>query len=129
VADPSRLPAVDLLSAIDNNADVSPDDRLQGTLDLLILRTLAEAPSHGWAISRRIRERSGEVLQVNQGSRYPALHRLEKEGWLAADWTVADTGRRAKVYRLTAHGRRGLEREERGWLAFVAAVTQVLLPA
>jgi PadR family transcriptional regulator, regulatory protein PadR len=108
---------------------VSPDDRLQGTLDLLILRTLAHAPLHGWAISRRICERSGDMLQVNQGSLYPALHRLENDGLLAAEWTVAETGRRAKVYRLTAAGRRAREREERGWLAFVAAVTQVLSPA
>lgn len=108
---------------------MSPDDRLQGTLDLLILGTLTDSPLHGWAISRRIRERSGELLQVNQGSLYPALHRLEDEGWLAAEWTVAETGRRAKVYRLTAPGRRALAREERGWLAFVSAVTQVLRPA
>lgn len=108
---------------------MSPDDRLQGTLDLLILRTVAEAPLHGWAISRRIRERSGDVLQVNQGSLYPALHRLENDGWLAAEWGVADTGRRAKVYRLTPGGRRALRREEQGWTAFVAAVTQVLSPA
>lgn len=107
---------------------MSPDDRLQGTLDLLVLRTLAEEPLHGWAISRRIRERSGDVLQVNQGSLYPALHRLESEGWLASEWTVA-SGRRAKVYRLTAMGRRACVREERGWLAFVAAVNQVLSPA
>jgi PadR family transcriptional regulator PadR len=118
-----------LLSPADNNVRVSPDDRLQGTLDLLILGTLTDAPLHGWAISRRIRERSGAVLQVNQGSLYPALHRLEDEGWLAAEWTVAETGRRAKVYHLTTHGRRALAREERGWLAFVAAVTQVLRPA
>jgi len=108
---------------------MSPDDRLQGTLDLLILRTVLEGPLHGWAISRRIRERSGEVFQVNQGSLYPALHRLEDEGWLVAEWTVAETGRRAKVYQLTAQGRRALAREERGWLAFVSAVTQVLSPA
>ena len=105
---------------------MSPDDRLQGTLDLLILRTVAQGPLHGWAISRRIRERSGDVLQVNQGSLYPALHRLENERLLAAEWTVAETGRRAKVYRLTPQGRRACDREERGWLAFVAAVTQVL---
>jgi DNA-binding PadR family transcriptional regulator len=97
---------------------VSPDDRLQGTLDLLVLRTLADQPLHGWAISRRIRERSGDVL-----------HRLEDEGWLSAEWVVAETGRRAKEYRLTAQGRRACDREERGWLAFVAAVTQVLQPA
>lgn len=108
---------------------MGPDSRLQGTLDLLILRTLADEPLHGWAISRRIRERSGDVLQVNQGSLYPALHGLEKDGLLAAEWTVAETGRRAKVYRLTPAGRRACEREERGWLAFVTAVTHVLRPA
>jgi PadR family transcriptional regulator, regulatory protein PadR len=117
------------LSPADNNDRVSPDDRLQGTLDLLILGTLTDGPLHGWAISRRIRERSGELLQVKQGSLYPALHRLEDEDWLAAEWVVAETGRRAKVYRLTAQGRRALVREERGWLAFVTAVTQVLQPA
>ena len=122
-------PAIDLLSPVDNSSLVSPDDRLQGTLDLLILRTLNEGPLHGWAISRRIRERSDDVLQVNQGSLYPALHRLEDEGWLAAEWAVADTGRRAKVYQLTTLGRRALVREERGWLSFVGAVTQVLRPA
>lgn len=117
-----------MLSPADNNRGMSPDDRLQGTLDLLVLRTLADAPLHGWAISRRIRERSGDVLQVNQGSLYPALHRLESEGWLASEWSVVG-GRRAKVYRLTTQGRRASEREERGWLAFVAAVSQVLSPA
>jgi PadR family transcriptional regulator, regulatory protein PadR len=108
---------------------MSPDDRLQGTLDLLVLRTLADAPLHGWAISRRIRERSSDMFQVNQGSLYPALHRLEHDGLLASEWTIAETGRRAKVYRLTPQGRRASDREERGWLAFVAAVTQVLHPA
>src|SRR5689334_24423448 len=92
VLDPGAIPApLDLLSADDNNNDMSPDDRLQGTLDLLILRTLTDEPLHGWAISRRIRERSGDVFQVNQGSLYPALHRLEDEGWLSAEWVVAET--------------------------------------
>ena len=107
----------------------APADRLQGTLDLLVLRTLRAQSLHGWAISRRIRERSRDVLQVNQGSLYPALHRLEDEGWLAAEWGVAETGRRAKFYRLTAAGRRQLEREEAGWLEFVAAVSRILQPA
>ena len=106
----------------------APADRLQGTLDLLVLRTLAREPMHGWAISRRIRERSSEVLQVNQGSLYPALHRLEDEGWIDAEWGTVN-GRRAKVYRLTTAGRRQLQREEAGWLDFVQAVPQVLRTA
>ncbi len=106
----------------------APADRLQGTLDLLVLRTLAREPLHGWAISRSIRERSRDVLQVNQGSLYPALHRLEAEGWIDAEWGVVN-GRRAKVYRLTAAGKRALAREETGWNDFVLAVTRVLQPA
>ena len=103
-------------------------DALQGTLDLLILRTLAGEPRHGWAISRAIRERSGDVFRVNQGSLYPALHRLEDRGWIAAEWQVVESGKRAKVYRLTAAGARQLRREEAGWHAFVAAVGRVLQP-
>jgi PadR family transcriptional regulator, regulatory protein PadR len=107
----------------------APSDRLQGTLDLLILRVLAHEPLHGWAISRRIRERSREVLQVNQGSLYPALHRLEDQGWIAAEWGMVDSQRRAKVYQLTAAGRRQLASEEAGWREFVLAVSRVLEPA
>jgi PadR family transcriptional regulator, regulatory protein PadR len=107
----------------------APADHLKGTLDLLILRTLAREPLHGWAISRHIRERSRDALQVNQGSLYPALHKLEDDGWIDAEWGVADTGRRAKVYRLTAAGRRQLEREEAGWHDFVLAVMRVLRTA
>ena len=107
----------------------APSDRLQGTLDLLILRTLAAEAMHGWAISRRIRERSRDVLQVNQGSLYPALHRLEDQGWIDAEWGTAETGRRAKTYRLTAAGRRALAAEEAGWREFVLAVSRVLQPA
>ena len=104
-------------------------DALQGTLDLLILRTVARGPLHGWAISRRIRESSGDVFQVSQGSLYPALHRLEDRGWIDAEWQVVDTGKRAKVYRLTRSGERQLAREEAGWHAFVTAVTRVLQTA
>src|SRR5919109_2041024 len=81
-------------------------DLLQGTLDLLVLKTLALGPLHGWGISKRIRERSRDVLQVNQGSLYPALYRLEDRGWIESEWGISPEGRRAKFYRLTAQGRR-----------------------
>ena len=102
-------------------------DLLQGTLDLLILRTLRGAePTHGWAISERIQQVSQEVLQVNQGSLYPALHRLEHQGWIAAEWGISELGRRARFYRLTAAGRRQLERETRTWEQIAAAIFRVL---
>ena len=101
-------------------------DLLQGTLDLLILKTLALGPLHGWGISKRIRERSRDVLQVNQGSLYPALYRLEDRGWIASDWGVSPEGRRAKFYRLTATGRKQLVTERTQWRIFAAAVDQVL---
>ena len=102
-------------------------DSLQGSLDLLVLKILSRRPRlHGYAIMSAIKDSSGDVLRADEGSLYPALHRLENEGLLAAEWTVAETGRRAKVYWLTPQGRRACDREERGWLAFVAAVTQVL---
>src|SRR5262245_65963012 len=90
-------------------------DILQGTLDLLILRTLQTEPMHGWAISERIQQISQDVLQVNQGSLYPALHRLEHRGWIEADWGVSELGRRATFYRLTDYGRDRLAYEERAW--------------
>jgi len=101
-------------------------DLLQGTLDLLILRTLAGDPRHGWAISERIQELSQDVLRVNQGSLYPALHRLEHQGWIVSDLGVSELGRRARFYRLTATGRRKLERETEDWTRFSAAVGRVL---
>jgi PadR family transcriptional regulator, regulatory protein PadR len=101
-------------------------DLLQGTLDLLILRTLALGPLHGWGISKRIRERSRDVLQVNQGSLYPALYRLEDRGWIDSDWGVSPEGRRAKFYRLTAAGRKQLVAERTQWRIFAAAVDEVL---
>ena len=107
----------------------APADRLQGTLDLLVLRVLAREPMHGWAISRRIRECSRDLLQVNQGSLYPALHRLEEDGWLEAEWATVDSGRRGKVYRLTAEGRRQLVREEASWREFIAAIVHLLQTA
>src|SRR5919206_5132971 len=101
-------------------------DLLQGTLDLLILRTLALGPRHGWGISRRIQEMSRDVLQVNQGSLYPALYRLEDRGWIAAEWGVSPEGRKAKFYHLTAEGRRQLNTETESWRVFSMAVNHVL---
>ena len=101
-------------------------DLLQGTLDLLILRTLKAGPRHGWAISERIRRISRDVLRVNQGSLYPALHRLEHQGWIKAEWGVSELGRRARFYRLTASGRRQLEVETETWARLTAAIGRVL---
>jgi PadR family transcriptional regulator PadR len=101
-------------------------DLLQGTLDLLILRTLLTGPQHGWAISERIQQISEEVLRVNQGSLYPALHRLEHQGWIAAQWGVSELGRRARFYRLTTAGRRQLERETEAWKRLAGAIGRVL---
>lgn len=101
-------------------------DVLQGTLDLLVLRTLKLEPMHGWGIGARIQERSGSVLQVNQGSLYPALHRLEHKGWIASEWAPSENNRRAKYYRLTKSGRQQLAKEVRQWEAFSGAVTMVL---
>jgi len=92
-----------------------PSDLIQGTLDLLILKTLALEPMHGWGIAKRIRQVSGDVLQVTQGSLYPALHRLEQQGWLKATWGPTETGREAKLYALTAAGRKQLARELESW--------------
>ena len=101
-------------------------DILQGTLDLLILRTLATGPMHGWSISERIQQISEEVLQVNQGSLYPALHRLEHRGWINAEWKTSELGRRARFYRLTASGRKQLELERENWARLTAAIGRVL---
>ena len=101
-------------------------DLLQGTLDLLILRTLQGEPMHGWAISERIQQVSQDVLQVNQGSLYPALHRLEHRGWIAAEWGVSELGRRAKYYQLTASGRRQLAVEASEWERMTTAIGRVL---
>ena len=101
-------------------------DLLPGTLDLLILRTLQNDPVHGWAIAERIQQVSQDVLQVNQGSLYPALHRLEHEGWIEAEWRVSELGRRAKYYRLTASGRRQLAIELSAWERMSAAIGRVV---
>ncbi|MBV9295522.1 MAG: PadR family transcriptional regulator, partial [Acidobacteriaceae bacterium] len=96
-------------------------DLPQGTLDLLILRTVALGPQHGWAISERIQQVSSEVLQVRQGSLYPALHRLERRGWIKARWGTSNTNRRAKYYELTRSGRKRLNAETDIWLKLTAA--------
>src|SRR5687768_11063809 len=101
-------------------------DLLQGTLDLLILKALALGPQHGWGISQRLQQISDDVLQVNQGSLYPALHRLEMQGWIDAEWGVSDANRQAKFYRLTLAGQRQLAVEAAQWARIIAAVCRIL---
>jgi transcriptional regulator len=103
-----------------------PTDLVQGTLDLLILKTLTLEPMHGWGIAQRIRQVSKEVLLVNQGALYPALHRLEQSGWIKAKWGESDNNRRAKFYSLTQAGSKYLEREEANWQRLSAAIGLVL---
>lgn len=103
-----------------------PTDVLRGTLDLLVLRTLTLAPLHGWGISQRIQQLSANVLDVNQGSLYPALQRLEQRNWIASDWRTTENNRRAKYYRLTAAGRRALGAEIESWRRYVDAVEMIL---
>jgi PadR family transcriptional regulator PadR len=105
---------------------MKPIDLVQGTLDLLILKSLALEPLHGWAIARRIKQLSNEVLLVQQGSLYPALHRLEHQGWVSAKWGVTDENRRAKYYALTRAGRKQLEWESASWERLAAAITLVV---
>ena len=104
-----------------NNADV-----LQGTLDMLVLKALSLEPMHGWGISQRIQQISRDVLQINQGSLYPALHRLERRAWIEADWGTSENNRRAKYYRLTSLGRKQLAEERANWQRFTLAVERVL---
>src|SRR5437879_12156836 len=99
-----------------------PSDLLQGTLDLLILKTITREPLHGWGIAKRIQVLSGEVLSVGQGSLYPALHRLEQQGWITAEWKDSELGRSAKFYALTRQGRKQLERELKFWERLSSAV-------
>jgi PadR family transcriptional regulator len=101
-------------------------DVLQGTLDLLVLRTLARGPMHGYGIIVHIQKVSAEVLRVEEGSLYPALHRIEQAGWISSEWGVSDNNRRAKYYRLTAAGRKHLEKEEENWDKLTRAVAKVL---
>jgi transcriptional regulator len=104
-------------------------DLLQGTLDVLILKTLAAGAMHGWGIAQRIQQLSQDVLRVNQGSLYPALHRLENEGWIAAEWGASENNRKAKYYRLTRSGQRQLEAETENWRRLAAAVGRILQTA
>ncbi len=103
-----------------------PSDLVQGTLDLLILKIVALEPLNGWAISQRLKQISGEVLQVSDGSLYPALHKLEQEGWIRAEWKPSENNRRAKFYSLTRLGRRQLERETANWRRLAGAISQVV---
>lgn len=104
----------------------SKSDLLQGTLDLLILKTLELEPMHGWGITQRIQQVSEDVLQVNQGSLYPALHRLEEQGWIAADWRISENNRQAKYYSLTTQGRRQMAEEKENWIRLSTAVARIV---
>jgi PadR family transcriptional regulator PadR len=115
------------LGSVTEGKSVSkPADLVQGTLDLLLLKILALEPLHAWAVSQRLKQISGDVLQVSDGSLYPALHKLEQEGWIAAEWQVTDNGRRAKFYSLTRPGRRALERETANWERLSGAISRVI---
>jgi len=103
-----------------------PTDLIQGTLDLLILKILALEPLNGWAIGQRLKQVSGEVLQVSDGSLYPALHKLEQEGWIKAEWKLSENNRRAKFYSLTRLGRKELEKEAANWNRLSAAISRVV---
>jgi PadR family transcriptional regulator, regulatory protein PadR len=117
------------MPGVDNLGMGKPSDLVQGTLDLLILKTIALEPMHGWAIAKRIQQVSGEVLQVQQGSLYPALHRLEQQGWIKAKWNESDTGRQAKFYSLTAAGRKQMESESANWSRLSAAINLIVSEA
>ena len=106
-----------------------PSDLVQGTLDLLIMRTIALEPKHGWAIAKRIEQISDDVLQVQQGSLYPALHRLEQQAWIKAEWGQTESGREAKFYSLTKAGREQLEAEKANWSRLSSAINLVLRKA
>ena len=106
-----------------------PTDLVQGTVDLLILKTIALEPLHGWAIAQRIRQLSNEILTVQQGSLYPALQRLEKQGWITAEWGASDNNRRARFYRLTKAGQKRLTQEEKAWQRLSSGIRLVLKKA
>src|ERR1044072_5002244 len=103
-----------------------PTDLVQGTLDLLILKTISLQPKHGWAIAKRIQQVSGDALQIQQGSLYPALHRLEQQAWIKSEWRPAESGRMAKFYSLTRAGRQQLQKELASWTGLLAAVNLVV---
>jgi transcriptional regulator len=123
------LPSVEVIASVteDINANMSkPSDLVQGTLDMLLLKILALGPMNGFAVSQRLKQVSGDVLQVSDGSLYPALHKLEQEGWITAEWKTSEYGRRAKYYWLTRLGRRQLEREAENWDRLSSAITRVV---
>ena len=103
-----------------------PTDLVQGTLDLLILKVIALEPMHGWAIAQRIRQMSGDVLQVGQSALYPSLHKLEQNGWIKAEWAMSENNRRARYYRLTRAGRKILDREAAQWERLSGAISQIV---
>jgi len=103
-----------------------PTDLVQGTLDLLVLKVIALEPMHGWAIAQRIRQMSGDVLQVGQGALYPCLHKLEQNGWIGAEWAVSENNRRAKYYSLTKAGRKVLDQESAQWERLAAAISTIV---
>jgi PadR family transcriptional regulator PadR len=103
-----------------------PADLLQGTLDLLLLKIIALEPLNGWAISRRLKQVSGDILQVSDGSLYPALHKLEQEGWITATWKLSENNRRAKFYSLSRRGRKQLEKESENWMRLSGAILHVV---
>lgn len=103
-----------------------PSDLVQGTLDLLLLKILALEPLHGWAVSQRLKQVSGDILQVSDGSLYPALHKLEQEGWITSEWKPSENNRRAKFYSLTRLGRRQLEKETANWDRLSSAISSVI---
>jgi PadR family transcriptional regulator, regulatory protein PadR len=117
---------IQLISVTENNRLSKPSDLVQGTLDLLLLKILALEPQHGWAIGQRLKQVSGNVLQVSDGSLYPALHKLEQEGWITAEWKTSELGRRAKFYSLTRLGRGQLEKESASWQRLSDAISTVV---
>ena len=105
-----------------------PSDLVQGTLDLLLLKILALEPMHGWAVSQRLKQISGEVLQVSDGSLYPALHKLEQEGWITAEWLISGTKRRVKFYSISKKGRKQLEAQTADWKRLSGAISAIVVP-
>jgi len=108
---------------------MKPNDLVQGTLSLLILRILSLEPMHGWALSQRLKQMSNDVLQVGPGSLYPALHKLEQEGWVTAEWLTSETKRRVKFYSLTKEGRRQLNAQTADWKRLSGAISAIVIPA
>src|SRR3954466_14294907 len=123
---PPCLPRGECCSLISETEMSKPTDLVQGTLDLLLLKLLALEPLHGWAISLRLKAVSGDVLQVSEGSLYPALHKLEQEGWITAEWKQTENNRRAKFYSVTRLGRKQLQSEVANWRRLAAAISHVI---